>query len=128
MQLFQTATGTVTLYDSVGGFKRIYERLKAFLGSEQESYRISSDFSDNPILNKQRLSAIEFVKSSGPVLASLDAHGLKVSGAPENLADYVDHFEFDSDASVGDHNHPEYFKKEGYIAPDTVSLVIEIGW
>jgi len=116
MQLFQVSTSTAAIYESVNGFNAIYESLKAFLESDQRSCRISSDFSEPSILNKKQLKAIEFIKGSGPVLASSDADGtLRVSGAPENLADYVDHFEFDRDASVGDHNHPDYFSKKGYI-------------
>ena len=114
------------ILDSVQGLNDVHRKLKEFIASTETALRLEADTWGNPQPYDEFLPNLEFKKTDGPIFVSFNEdRGIKVAGSVENLEIYTDFFQFAEDEDT-DHHHPEYvLDKEDYIAPGTLSLIIE---
>lgn len=68
------------------------------------------------------------MKDSGPIRVHLPEARLvlAVTGSRENLRTWSAFFAFPPDAQVGDHRHPEYVDRPGYIDSGSLSVIVEV--
>ena len=113
------------IVNSILGFNEIHERLREFLASESRSISLSANISGRAEPYEIFLGGLEIEKTQGPIHVSLSGtQTLKITGGIENLRIYTDFFRFREDED-GSHHHPEYVRRVGYIAPGTLSVIIE---
>jgi len=114
------------LLDSLVAMNALHDRLRGFVASTQTVLALPADQSGTAAPYAELLAGIELRKGDGPLdLRLTPQRWLSLSGSQENLARYVEFFRFDDDEE-GAHHHPEHANSAGYIAPGTMSLIIEV--
>ena len=113
--------------DTVDGLNALAARLAAFVSSSETEYHVYAETSGSPERHEALLPGITFSKTAGSILVALDhPRGLRVSGSPENLSLWCSYFEFPASATDGNHHHPEYIYREGYIDSRSLYVIIEV--
>jgi hypothetical protein len=113
------------LLGSIQELNSLHLFLRDFLVSAEPAFLLKTDTSGSPLPYKEHLMGIRFIKTTGPIFANITNDRIfQVSGSTENLEIYFKYFSFREDEE-GNHHHPEYVLKEGYMAPGTMSLIIE---
>ncbi|MHB8347179.1 MAG: hypothetical protein ACYDHM_08335 [Acidiferrobacterales bacterium] len=127
MRIYFSQGSSPVITDSVAGLNALASRLAAWLAGGNENLLIEADTSGSPQPYQTLLPGVKFEKTTGPILVSLDPRsGLRVAGSPENLRTWCSYFKFPADAEEGDHHHPEYVDRSGYIDRLTLSVIIEV--
>ena len=113
--------------DSVAGLNVLATSLGRFLDSAEVHLFWDADISGSSQPYDRLLRGISFTKGAGPIKVQLaDTLVLTVRGSQENLRTWCTFFAFPSDAKVGDHHHPEYVDRPGYIDPQSLPVIIEV--
>lgn len=127
MRIYFTPGHDPMITDTVAGLNALASRLTAFVFSSETEFHVHAETSGSPEPHESLLPGIVFSKAGGPILVTFDhPKGLRVSGSPENLSLWCSHFEFPLSATDGDHHHPEYIRRDGYIDSRTLSVIIEV--
>jgi hypothetical protein len=114
------------LLDSLAGMKTLHEQLVRFIESDETVLTLAADHSGLPRPYSRLLLGFQIRKAVGPIRLELTPQRwLSLSGSKENLARYVAFFQFD-DSEEGAHHHPEHVHIDGYLAPGSMSLIIEV--
>jgi hypothetical protein len=108
MRIFYSTDSDPMILGSISNLNAIHLELAEFLGKEWERIRIKAITAGSPEPYSELLPYIEFIKSQGNVLVEFgEDRGLLISGSLENLAKYIEAFEFGEDED-GNHHHPEF--------------------
>jgi hypothetical protein len=131
MRIFFSQQSDPMLLDSLEGMKDTYRRLTDFLSSPQAELTVAAERTGSPAPHDVFLPGLRIKKGDGPIHLRLTDDGyLSLTGSLENLSRYISSFEFDSNGE-GKHHHPDYVTQNGqplrgYVAPSSMSLIIEI--
>jgi hypothetical protein len=87
---------------------------------------IQCDASADPQPYSQCLTLLRVQLSEGPTKISVDGTEVNVSGSEQHLEMFASYFEFGDECPSGIHHHFEYFESNGWIAPDSVPLVVMV--
>jgi len=102
-------------------------RFDEFVQSGEMELVVPANLADSPAPYDVLLPSLRLLKRAGPITVSMEPKGgLCVAGSAENLATWCSFFRFRSDSTDGDHHHPESVHKAAYVAPGTLSTIIEI--
>jgi hypothetical protein len=108
MRIFYSSDSDPMILDSVINLTAIHATLMAFLGEETASFRLNAITIGSPEPYSEFLPYLEFIKSQGKVLVQMgEDRGLLISGSANNLAAYIEAFEFKENED-GNHHHPEF--------------------
>ena len=125
MRIFYEPGQDPMVLDSLAGMSAVHGRIREFVESDARSMVLDAKVSGDPAPYTQFLRALEFEVSGGPIVASISPQNhLKIVGSRENLATYARFFAFGADEE-GSHHHPEYLERPGYIAPNSLSVILE---
>ena len=117
--------GDTMVLDSVAGHQKTFDLLAVFLASADKAVEISAAGPCHLCPDWPTLRAFRMVKSDAKLKTEELPDGvLQVSGRPDLLARYIEHFRF-APGDDGAHRHPENsFGHEG--APGSDSIIIEV--
>lgn len=127
LRIYYSQRSAPMITDTVSGLNALASRLREFLASEAPELLIETQSTGSPEPYDVFLRGLRVVKGVGPVLVSAGLGcELTVQGAVDNLAVWCGHFAFPPEANDGEHHHPEYVSRPGYIHPNTLSVIMEI--
>jgi hypothetical protein len=127
MRIYYSPSSDPVITDTLSGLNTLSAQLQSFLASEEKRLFVRADTSGSPEPYASLLDGVEFKKSTGPILVSIEpAVGLQVSGSVENLCIWCSYFQFPASAVEGDHHHPEHVQRSGYLDSNTLSVIIEV--
>jgi hypothetical protein len=126
MRILHTLGQDPMVLDSLRGMNATHERLRQFLISNERSIAFKCECSGSPAPYSEFLGALNVEVREGPIVVSIaGANSLQIEGSRENLAIYASHFAF-RESEEGAHHHPEYLDRSGYVAPNSLSIIIEV--
>ena len=99
------------------------------LESDQETIVFEGSQSFDPSPYDSVVKKLSVAKGQNPAMVSLiPGEEVRVEGSSESLRAFASFFEFEPDASVGDHSHFEYEDYEGnrFLSRGSIPVVISV--
>ena len=125
MRVYFSEGSDPMILDSLDGLNTLYDRLLSFLESDDDLLRIDAEMEGDAGAYDERLPALEVAKAQGPIMVTLSsARVLTIAGGVENLSVYAQGFQFRANEE-GNHHHPELIKRDDFLMPGTMSIVVE---
>jgi hypothetical protein len=113
------------LLDSRESLVRLHGILRSFLALPSVEIEGPAEQTGNPAPYEALLPGLRVRKSTWPIVLRQMSDGwLKLEGSAENLLRYVSYFYFRPEQESG-HHHPENCHVPGYLARDSMKLIIE---
>ena len=101
----------------------------ALLESDAETVVFNGSHSFDPSPYDSVVKKLSVAKGQNPANVSLiPGEEVRVEGSPESLKAFASFFEFEPDASVGDHSHFEYEDYEGnrFVSRGSIPVIISV--
>lgn len=122
MHIFYSPNSDPMLLDTGAGLNALYEQLNLFLSSALKDAVFPADITLNPAPYQEFLNGIRIFKTQGLVMLKLSSdHWLELSGAENNLVQYIANFYF-KHPNIDNHHHPD---NADYMAKDSMRIIIE---
>ena len=117
--------GDTMVLDSVAGHRKTFDGLTVFLASPERSIEIEASWQCHLCPEWLTLRTFRMVKWDGKLRTEELPEGvLQVSGRPDLLARYVEHFRFEP-GEDSTHRHPEQ-AFWGDLAPGSAMIIIQV--
>ena len=96
--------------------------------NKREMVTVEAEVAYDPAPYESKLCRLVIQCVDERVRVTIQADTLHIVGSRDGLHAFCSFLQFDGDAVPGRHSHYEYYDKHPFIAPDSLPLVISVGY
>ena len=128
MRIRTTAQGEIELAASVEEFKALRARVRDIVVGAAEAVSVAAEMGYDPSPYDAILARLVIERIDQPVCAAIAGDALRIAGSSKGLDAFCSDLAFDDAAVPGCHSHYEHYDGHPFISPDSMPLVIAVGY